>query len=285
MRKCTVVTIRQKKLQRKKIAAVTAYDYPTAWLADRAGLDIVLTGDSLGMCIQGLADTLPVTMDEMVYHTRLVRRGVESALLVADMPYGSYHLTPVEAVRQAIRLVKEGGADAVKIEGGKKRRPVIEAILDAEIPVMGHLGLTPQSVHSFGGYKIQGRNLPDIETLLEDALLLESLGCFSMVLEGMPHPVARIITKRAGIPAIGIGAGPGCDGQILVFHDLLGFGPDHNYKFVRRYADLARICHEALTAYAGDVRQGTFPSLEESFGLETAILPELEEKYGDYLKD
>ena len=250
---------------RKKIVMVTAYDFPQGASADRAGVDIVLVGDSLGNVVLGYPHTLPVTMEDMLHHARAVRRGVQDALLVADMPYLSYHLSTPEAVRNAGRFIQEAGASAVKVEGGKKRIPVIQAMLDAEIPVMGHLGLTPQSIHLLGGYKIQGRSAEQEEALVEEALALESAGIFSLVLECVTASLARRITKALEIPTIGIGAGPGCDGQVLVFHDLLGWSSGPKLKFVRTYADLSGEIHGALTRFKEDVEQNRFPSMEEAF--------------------
>ena len=250
---------------RKKIVMVTAYDYPQAVAVDRAGADLVLVGDSLGNVVLGHPTTLPVTMEDMVHHARAVRRGVTDALLVVDMPYLSFHFTPVEAARNAGRLVKESGAEAVKLEGGSKRLEAIRAILDAEVPVMGHLGLTPQSVNAFGGYKVQGRRPGDGERLVEVALALERAGVFAIVLECVPAEAARAVTDALGIPTIGIGAGPACDGQVLVFHDLLGLSPGHRPKFVRRYLDLSGEIDGALGRFREDVEAGRFPSEEESF--------------------
>lgn len=284
-KKQTIASLRQKKVRGEKITALTAYDFPTARVLDQAGLDMILVGDSLGMVIQGRPDTLAVTMEEMLYHLRLVRRAVQTALLVVDLPYGSFHESPRQAVRNAITLVKEGGAEAVKLEGGRKRLAVIRALLDAEIPVLGHLGLTPQSIHALGGYKIQGRSLGDIDTLLSEAEALEAEGCFGIVLEGIPHPVAALLTSRLGIPTIGIGSGPRCDGQILVSHDMLGWSPESRLTFVRTYAGLADAVGDAVRRYAADVQQGAFPSLDESFPLDPAVEKALKEKYGTHRQD
>ncbi len=249
----------------KKLVMVTAYDYPSALLADGAGLDLVLVGDSLGNVVLGHSSTLPVTLDDMVRHTQAVRRGVARALLVADMPYLSYHFTPVEAARNAGRLVQEGGAEAVKVEGGAKRVGAIRAILDAEIPVMGHLGLTPQSVHAVGGYRVQGRGPGEAERLAAEARALEEAGVFAIVLECVPAAVAEAVTRAVRVPTIGIGAGPACDGQVLVFHDLVGLTPGHRPRFVRRYLELADAIGGALGRFREDVESGRFPSAEESF--------------------
>ena len=262
--KVTVPQLRSLKAK-KKIVMVTAYDYPQAASADRAGVDVVLVGDSLGNVILGYDSTLPVTMDDMIHHTKAVRRGVEWALLTADMPYLSYHVSVAETVRNAGRFIQEAGAEAVKVEGGKKRIPAIRAILDAEIPVMGHLGLTPQSIHTLGGYKVQGRAAGQEEMLVEDALALEEAGVFAIVLECIPASVAERITRSLAISTIGIGAGSGCDGQVLVLHDLLGWSPGPRHTFVRAYADLSGEIHRALIRFKEDVEQERFPTAGEWF--------------------
>src|SRR5450631_457257 len=226
---------RDKKLRGERITALTAYDYPTARLLDEAGIDIVLVGDSLGMVVLGYESTLPVTLDEMLHHTRAVRRGTRRALVVADMPYGTYHADTAEALRNAVRFVKEAGAEAVKIEGGERRLELIARLTEAEIPVMGHVGLTPQSVNALGGYRVQGKTPDAAEQLLRDARAVEAAGAFAIVLEGIPRELAAQITRELRIPTIGIGAGPECDGQILVLHDLIGLGSGHTPKFARRY--------------------------------------------------
>ncbi len=284
-KKHTVCTIRQKKSRGEKITALTAYDFPTARIVDDAGMDIVLVGDSLGMVVQGESSTLPVDMAAMLYHTRIVRRAVRSALLVADLPFGAYQESPIQAVHNAIRLVKESGAEGVKLEGGRRRLPAVTAILDAEIPVMGHLGLTPQSFNRLGGYRIQGRTVAEIENLLEDALALQGAGCFAVVLEGIPHPVAAIITRQLEIPTIGIGSGPACDGQILVLHDMLGLGDTPSFKFVRSYARLAEEMIRAVQRYGADVVSGSFPSIDESFTLDPEVQREVEGRYGTHHQD
>jgi 3-methyl-2-oxobutanoate hydroxymethyltransferase len=248
-----------------KITCLTAYDYPTARLLDEAGIDVLLVGDSLGMVALGYESTLPVTMEEMLHCTRSVRRGTRRALLVADMPYGSYHGDPAEAVRNAVRFVKEAGAEAVKIEGGERRLDLISRIVDAEIPVMGHIGLTPQSVNAFGGFRVQGKSAEAGEQILRDARAVEAAGAFSVVLESIPRELAARITAELHIPTIGIGAGPDCDGQVLVIHDLVGLSFGHKPKFARRYADVGEIVSRAASEYCRDVRQGTFPSDEESY--------------------
>jgi 3-methyl-2-oxobutanoate hydroxymethyltransferase len=265
--KITTASLREKKLQHQPITCLTAYDYASARLVDEAGIDIVLVGDSLAMTMLGYDNTLSVTTDEMLHHARAVRRGVKNAFLVVDMPYGSYHLSPEEAVRNAARFVKEGGAEAVKIEGGEKRADLIRRIIDAEIPVTGHIGLTPQSVNVMGGYKVQGKSLNAIEQLMRDAVALDRAGVACIYLEGIPREVAAMITAEVETPTIGIGAGPECDGQVLVFHDILNmtFGPPA--KFVRRYADAAALITHAAQAFRADVISHQYPSDKESYHL------------------
>jgi 3-methyl-2-oxobutanoate hydroxymethyltransferase len=250
-----------------KITCLTAYDYPTARLLDEAGVDVLLVGDSLAMVVLGYENTLPVTVEEMLHHTRAVRRGTRRALLVADMPYGSYHEDPMEAVRHAVRFVKEAGAEAVKLEGGERRMELIARIVEAEIPVMGHIGLTPQSVNAIGGFRVQGKTEVAGDQLLRDARAVEAAGAFAVVLESIPRELAARITAELRIPTIGIGAGPDCDGQILVIHDLVGLSFGHQPKFARRYADVGEIISRAVTEYCRDVQQGRFPSDEESYHL------------------
>jgi len=262
-KKITVPWVRRARARNERLAMVTAYDYPQGRLADQAGVDLVLVGDSLAMVVLGHDDTLSVTMDEMLHHVRAARRGVERALLVADMPFGSFHLGPAQAVENALRFVKEGGAQAVKIEGA--RTDVLRALVDAEIPVMAHVGLTPQSIHRFGGFKVQGRGQEARAALLEAAAAVEEAGAFSLVLECIPSELAREVTQRVSIPTIGIGAGPWTDGQVLVIHDLLGIEERIAPRFVRRYAELGRASREALEAFVRDVRSGAFPSADESF--------------------
>jgi 3-methyl-2-oxobutanoate hydroxymethyltransferase len=256
---------------RRKIVCLTAYDYPTARLLDGAGVDVVLVGDSLGMVVLGYDNTLPLTVDEMLHHTRAVRRGVRRALLVADMPYGSYHGDKNDAVRNAVRFVKEAGAEAVKVEGGERRMELITQLVEAEIPVMGHVGLTPQSVHAFGGFRVQGKTVPAAEQLLRDARAVEAAGAFSIVLESIPRELAGQITRELRIPTIGIGAGPECDGQILVLHDMIGLSAGRAPKFARRYANVSESISNAVAAYAQDVRNGSFPADEESYHLSSEI--------------
>jgi 3-methyl-2-oxobutanoate hydroxymethyltransferase len=264
-KKVTVPAVRAMK-GKSRIGMLTAYDYPSAKVADAAGADVILVGDSLAMVVLGLPDTLSVTVDDMLHHTRAVVRGVKSALIVGDMPYLSYHVSLDESVRNAGHFM-QAGAHAVKVEGAKPSRiKTIGAILDAEIPVMGHIGLTPQSVNALGGFKLQGKNADDARRLLDEALALEHAGCFSVVLECVPSELAQMITEHLTIPTIGIGAGPSCDGQVLVFHDVLGIYDGHTPKFVRQYAHIAQDMQHALEGYLADVRSGQFPDeIKESF--------------------
>ena len=250
-----------------KIVCLTAYDYPTARILDDAGVDIVLVGDSVGMVVLGYESTIPVTLEEMLHHTRAVRRGVQRALLVTDMPYGTYHVGVDESVRNALRLVKEAGAEAVKIEGGERRLELISRLVEAEIPVMGHIGLTPQSLHALGGFRMQGKTLEAAEHLLRDARAVEAAGAFSIVLESIPRELGAVITRELRIPTIGIGAGAACDGQILVLHDMIGLSSGRTPKFARRYADVSGIISRAVTEYVADVRASQFPGDEESVPL------------------
>jgi len=269
--KITVPSLLRRKSLRPqdatKITCLTAYDYPTARLLDEAGVEVLLVGDSLGMLMLGHETTLPVTVDEMLHHTRAVRKGTRRALVVADMPFGSYHAEISESVRNAVRFVKEAGAEAVKVEGGERRLELIARLTEAEIPVMGHVGLTPQSLHAMGGFKVQGRTPDAAERLVRDARAVEGAGGFAIVLEGIPRELAALITRELRIPTIGIGAGPECDGQILVINDLLGltFGPVP--KFARQYANLSEIISSTVREYCADVRRGTFPSDAESYHL------------------
>jgi 3-methyl-2-oxobutanoate hydroxymethyltransferase len=269
--KVTVPALQQKKLLRQPITAVTAYDYASARIIDAAGLDLILVGDSLAMVMQGQPNTLAITLDEMLLYTRGVRRAVHRALLVADMPFGSYQVDDREGVANALRFLKEAGAEAVKIEGGANRASLVRRLTDAEIPVMGHIGLTPQSVHRMGGYRVQGKTLAAIDQLRQDALALEAAGAFAIVLEGMPRELATILTGELQIPTIGIGAGPDCDGQILVLHDMLTLTFSPPAKFVRRYADLGSAIHNAVTGYKQDVEARTFPTEDESYHLPAGI--------------
>ncbi len=275
-RRVTSDTLLQKKLARQPIVALTAYDYPTARLVDAAGIDMVLVGDSLGMVVLGYENTLPVTMDEMLHHTRAVTRGVSQAFLVADMPYGSYHGPLREAVRNGLRFVKEAGAQAVKIEGGSARAKLVQRLTEAEVPVVGHIGLTPQSVHSMGGYRVQGTSVEAYERLSADARALEEAGAIAIVLEGIPRELGASITQQSGIPTIGIGAGPECDGQILVFHDLFNLTFRAPAKFTRQYADGAAFFATALSQYRDDVAGRIFPSDAESYHLPREVHAALE---------
>jgi 3-methyl-2-oxobutanoate hydroxymethyltransferase len=277
--KVTTASLREKKLHHEPITCLTAYDYSAARLVDEAGVDMVLVGDSLAQTMLGYENTLSVTMDEMLHHVKAVHRGVRTALLVADMPYGAYQIDPKAALSNAFRFVKEGGAEVVKIEGGEKRADLIRQIVDAEIPVAGHIGLTPQSVNVMGGYKVQGKSLNGIEQLMRDAVALDHAGVACIYLEGIPREVAAMITAEVSAPTIGIGAGPECDGQVLVFHDILNltFGPPA--KFVRRYGDAAALITDAVKGFGQDVRAHQYPSDEESYhlpketktGLETVL--------------
>jgi 3-methyl-2-oxobutanoate hydroxymethyltransferase len=268
--KVTVPELLQRKTltagsQNKKITCLTAYDYPTARLVDEAGVDVVLVGDSLAMVMLGHDTTLPLTLDEALHHTKAVRRGVARALVVADMPYGSYHSDIAESLRNALRFVKEAGVEAVKIEGGERRLELIARLTEAEIPVMGHIGLTPQSVNALGGYRVQGKTPNAAEQLLRDARAVEAAGAFLIVLEAIPRELAAEITKAVRIPTIGIGAGPDCDGQVLVLHDLVGLTFQNPPKFARRYANVGEVISKAVREYCADVESGRFPTDAESY--------------------
>jgi 3-methyl-2-oxobutanoate hydroxymethyltransferase len=260
----TVRTLQARKRKGRPFSMLTAYDCTFARIFDEAGIEVLLVGDSLGQVVQGEDTTLPVTLDQVVYHTRLAARGVRRALLVGDMPFGSYQVSPEEAVRSAIRLVKEGGAHAVKLEGGVRVAPAIERIVAAEIPVMGHVGLTPQAVHRMGGYRVQGRSETARERVRADAKAVEAAGAFAVVLEGMPRQLAREITAGLSIPTIGIGAGRDCDGQVLVMHDMLGLS-DWTPSFVKQYASLGALASQAARAFAEDVANGKFPGDEHGY--------------------
>jgi 3-methyl-2-oxobutanoate hydroxymethyltransferase len=269
-RKITVPDLLQRKTQaagsqNNKITCLTAYDYPTARLVDEAGVDVVLVGDSLGMVVLGYDSTLPLTLEESLHHTKAVRRGVQRALVVADMPYGSFHGEISDSLRNAMRFVKEAGAEAVKIEGGERRLELISRLTEAEIPVMGHVGLTPQSVNALGGYRVQGKTAATAEQVLRDARAVEAAGAFAIVLEAMPRELAAEITAAVQIPTIGIGAGPDCDGQILVLHDLLGLTFHQPPKFARQYANVGEAISKAVKEYCADVQSGSFPSDAESY--------------------
>lgn len=265
MKKFTVVDMAKMKEEGKKIPVLTAYDFATAAILDDAGVPVLLVGDSAGMVEAGYDTTLPVTIDEIIYHTRAVVKGRKNALVVADMPFGSYQASIDDARRNAVRLIKEGGAEAVKLEGGRRTAEAVRAIAMMDVPVMGHVGLTPQSVHRMGGYRVQGKGRTEAEEILEDALAIEEAGAFSIVLEGVPAQLAREITERLSIPTIGIGAGPDCDGQVLVVNDMLGLTGNKVPKFVKRYADLRNIIFLAATEYVKDVEGGSFPSKDHSY--------------------
>jgi 3-methyl-2-oxobutanoate hydroxymethyltransferase len=277
--KVTTASLREQKLRHEPISCLTAYDYATARIVDEAGIEMVLVGDSLAQAMLGYENTLSVTMDEMLHHVKAVRRGVKNALLVADMPYGSYQVDANDAVRNATRFTKEGGAEVVKIEGGEKRAELIRRIIDAEIPVAGHIGLTPQSVNVMGGYKVQGKNLSGVEQLMRDAVALDRAGVTCIFVEGVPREVAALITAEVEAPTIGIGAGPECDGQVLVFHDIVNLTFGQPAKFVRRYGDAAALITHAVQSFRADVKSHQYPSDEESYhlpketraGLETVL--------------
>jgi len=277
----TAPAVRSRKVRdgAAPLVMVTAYDAPGARIADEAGVDLILVGDSVAMVVLGYDDTLQVSVEDLAHHTAAVARGLATSapdreakkpLVVADLPWLSYHTTRVDAIGNAAALVR-AGAQAVKLEGGRKRIPMIEAIVDAEIPVMGHIGLTPQSVHAMGGFKVQGREHDAALALVDDAKALQAAGCFSIVLEGVPDEVARMVTDAVEVPTIGIGAGPGCDGQVLVYHDVLGIEDRILPKFVRRYADVKAISVEAMAAFAADVRAGAFPGPDESYHLSAEV--------------
>lgn len=275
MMKNTVVTFRNAREQGKKLSMLTAYDYSMAKIIDESGIDGILIGDSLGMVVKGDEDTLAVTVEEIIYHTKAVKKGAKNALIVSDMPFLSYHISVEQAVLNAGRMVKEGGANAVKLEGGANVIHQIKAIVDAQIPVMGHLGLTPQSVNAFGGFKVQGKSEETAKKLIEDAVALEQAGAFSIVLEGIPAKVAALITKAVSIPTIGIGAGKECDGQILVYQDMLGMFTDFVPKFVKQYANTGHSMKEAIQTYIKEVQDGSFPEAKHTFKIEGSQLTNL----------
>ena len=279
--KITVPELLQRKSQaanspNKKIICLTAYDYPTARIVDEAGVDVILVGDSMAMVALGYDSTLPLTLDEALHHTKAARRGVQRALLVADMPFGTYHSDVNEALRNAVRFVKESGAEAVKVEGGERRLELIARLTESEIPVMGHVGLTPQSVNAMGGYRVQGKTTDAAQQLLRDARAVEAAGAFSIVLEGIPRELAAEITRTLRIPTIGIGAGPDCDGQILVLHDMIGLTFHEPPKFARRYTNVGKRIGQAVREYCADVQSGNFPSDAESYHRARVAKEELE---------
>jgi 3-methyl-2-oxobutanoate hydroxymethyltransferase len=265
--KVSAPSLRSSKQRGEKLVCLTAYDYPTARIVDEAGIDIILVGDSLGNVVLGYGNTVPVTLDEILIHLKAVRRAVQRALLVADMPYGTFHTGDDDAVRNALRLVKEGGAEAIKLEGGHKRVHLVKRLVDEEISVMGHIGLTPQSINQLGAYRVQGKTAETARQLIADAKAMEDAGAFAVVLEVVPREIAQMITESLSIPTIGIGAGTHCDIQVLVLHDMLGLSFGKQARFVRPYANLREIMTEAVTRYADDVRNGTYPSDAESYAL------------------
>ena len=282
-RKTTILDIQSKKERGLPVTMMTAYDYPSALLVDQAGIDVLLVGDSLGMVVLGLESTVPVTMEEMLHHCRAVARGARRSLLVGDMPFMSYQADLSEAIRNAGRFMKEGLMDSVKLEGGQEVTDSVAAIISAGIPVMGHIGLTPQSASKLGGYRVQGKNAPDAIRLLHDAQALQDSGCYSIVLEAVPAPVAQAISERLTIPTIGIGAGVGCDGQVLVYHDLVGMFDRFTPKFVRRYAEVGDVISSALRSFIADVEDRKFPADEHTYAIDEVELQrfhELLERHG-----
>ncbi len=274
--KVSAPSLRSSKERGERLVCLTAYDYPTARIVDEAGIDVILVGDSLGNVVLGYGNTVPVTLDEILIHLKAVRRAVQRALLVADMPYGTFHTGDDDAVRNALRLVKEGGAEAIKLEGGHKRVQLVKRLVDEEISVMGHIGLTPQSINQLGAYRVQGKTAQAAQQLIDDAKAMEDAGAFAVVLEVVPREIAKLITESISIPTIGIGAGVHCDIQVLVLHDMLGLSFGKQARFVRPYANLREVMTDAVTRYADDVRNGTYPSQAESYGLPAETAEELE---------
>ena len=274
--KVSAPSLRSSKQRGERLVCLTAYDYPTARIVDEAGIDVILVGDSLGNVVLGYGNTVPVTLDEILIHLKAVRRAVQRALLVADMPYGTFHTGDDDAVRNALRLVKEGGAEAIKLEGGHKRVQLVKRLVDEEISVMGHIGLTPQSINQLGAYRVQGKTPKAAQQLIDDAKALEDAGAFAVVLEVVPRAIAKMITESISIPTIGIGAGVHCDIQVLVLHDMLGLSFGKQARFVRPYANLREVMTEAVSKYADDVRNGTYPSEAESYGLPAETAEELD---------
>ncbi len=270
----TVATLREKKQKNEKITMLTAYDYLMAKIIDEAGIDLILVGDSLGMVVLGYETTLPVTIEDVLYHTKAVARGVKSAMVVADMPFLTYQADKVEALRNAGRFLQEGGAQAVKIEGGELMAETVDFLTKRGVPVMGHIGLTPQSVNQLGGFKVQGKDIKQARQLIKDAQILEEAGVFSIVLECVPYPLAKMITEKVSVPTIGIGAGPYCDGQVLVIQDLLGYF-EAAAKFVKKYTELGKEIKRAVVEYIEEVQNGKFPTLENSYSLSPSVLEEL----------
>lgn len=280
MPRLTIEDLKRKKRDGEKIAMVTAYDYPSARLVDEAGADIILVGDTLGMVVLGYDTTIPVTMDDMIHHTKAVVRGSQRALVVGDMPFMSYQVSPEEALRNAGRFLQEAGCQAVKLEGGVHMAPTVKRLVEVGIPVMGHIGLTPQSVHQLSGFKVQGKTPAAAVKLLNDAHALEEAGAFAIVLETIPAPLAKLITERVSVPTIGIGAGPDTDGQVQVFHDLLGLFTAFTPKHARRYAEIGDAIRRAVADYVADVRNRRFPTAEQSFQMKPEALAELAQASG-----
>jgi 3-methyl-2-oxobutanoate hydroxymethyltransferase len=273
--RATVLSLKEKKRNGQKISMLTAYDFPTARMMDEVGIDMILVGDSLGNVVLGYETTLFVTMDDMVHHTKAVTRAAKNTMVVADMPFLSFHISVEESLRNAGRLMQEAGAHAVKIEGGRERVAVVRALTESGIPVMGHIGLTPQTVHQLGGFRVQGKDVESARRLIDDAKALEEAGAFAVVLECVPAPLAKKVTQEVGIPTIGIGAGPDCDGQVLVNHDMIGLFGGHVAKFVRQYAQVGEIMKEAFKAYKEDVEKGTFPAEEHCYTIKEDVLDKL----------
>jgi len=273
--KFTTASFKKAKINGEKISMLTAYDYSTAKLFDQAGIDALLVGDSLGMVMLGYNDTLQVTVDDIIHHTRAVSRGVERALVVADMPFLSYHISVEESVRNAGRFIQEGLAHAVKLEGGREVKDKVTAIVNAQIPVMGHLGLTPQSINAFGGFKVQGKSEAQAKKIIEDAKILEEAGAFAIVLECVPEGLAKIVTESITIPTIGIGAGKYCDGQILVYQDMLGMYDNFKPKFVKQYMNIGETIKNAVKGYIDEINDGVFPAKEHTFGIDEEVLKKL----------
>jgi 3-methyl-2-oxobutanoate hydroxymethyltransferase len=269
--KVYVPALRKAKKKGEKLICLTAYDYPTARIVDEAGVDIILVGDSIGNVIHGYGNTIPVTLEEIVSATKAVNRGSSRALIVSDLPYGSYHVNADETVRNALDLMKNGGAEAVKLEGGRNRVKLVKRLVDEEIPVMAHIGLTPQSVHKLGGYRVQGKTNETAQTLIDDAKMLQDAGAFAIVLELVPSEIAEIVTESLEISTVGIGAGVNCDIQVLVIHDLVGLSFGRLPRFVRQYADIRQVMTDAVTAWMDDVKSGSYPSAGESYALPTAV--------------
>jgi 3-methyl-2-oxobutanoate hydroxymethyltransferase len=275
--KITPVDVQAMKKAGKKITMLTAYDYPTALLEDRVGIDIILVGDSVGMTVLGYANTVPVTMDEMIHHTKAVARGARDALILGDMPFMSYNTSERDAIVNAGRFMKEGGADAVKLEGGASVKDIVKAIVKAGIPVMGHIGLTPQTMSMLGGFKVQGKDAEAAQKIIDDALTIEEAGAFSVLLEAVPAPIAKKVTERLTVPTIGIGAGVHCDGQVLVVHDLLGLFDRFTPKFAKRYVNLSELMVKAFESYRDEVLEGKFPTEQHSFHIDEKELKKMKE--------